>query len=138
MRTFTHEELPQLAREIVEQVRANKHAGVALQGNLGAGKTTLVQHIAAALGVSDTITSPTFVLMKTYQTADHTYPTLTHIDAYRMEGDRDAKTLGLAFVPDNAFLCIEWPELLGEEIPSNLLPLTLSYVDEARRGIMGV
>jgi tRNA threonylcarbamoyladenosine biosynthesis protein TsaE len=88
---------------------------VILRGDLGAGKTTLVKGIAAALGAADPeeVTSPTFTLVHEYQ---GTKLRLYHLDLYRLETERELATLGLEEmieVPDALFL-VEW----GEKFPS--------------------
>src|SRR5689334_7666432 len=58
---------------------------VTLTGELGAGKTSFTQGVARALGIEESVTSPTFVLEKVYELADHGFKRLVHIDAYRLE-----------------------------------------------------
>jgi tRNA threonylcarbamoyladenosine biosynthesis protein TsaE len=88
---------------------------VVLRGDLGAGKTTLVKGIAAALGAADPedVTSPTFTLVHEYQ---GTKLRLYHLDLYRLETERELATLGLEEMieaPD-ALVLVEW----GEKFPS--------------------
>jgi tRNA threonylcarbamoyladenosine biosynthesis protein TsaE len=84
---------------------------VILRGNLGAGKTTLVKGIAAALGAADAedVTSPTFTLVHEYQGRT---VRLYHLDVYRLETERELATLGIeemAAQPD-ALVIVEWGE----------------------------
>jgi tRNA threonylcarbamoyladenosine biosynthesis protein TsaE len=88
---------------------------IVLRGNLGAGKTTLVKGIAAALGAAETddVTSPTFTLVHEYRGPK---VRLFHLDLYRLETERELLTLGLdemAEEPD-ALVLVEW----GEKFPS--------------------
>ena len=89
-----------------------------LKGPLGAGKTSLVQGIALALGIGEPITSPTFALAQHYMDGN---PPLIHLDLYRLEQpgaadalflqeDEEAKAIG-------ALLAVEWPERLNLELP---------------------
>lgn len=88
---------------------------VGLSGHLGAGKTAFVKAVAKILGVSQEITSPTFVLMKFYDTTSKVWPHLVHIDAYRLEKPQELDALNwekLVSDPHNLIL-VEWPENVG-------------------------
>src|ERR1700741_1595530 len=67
---------------------------VTLSGELGAGKTSFTQGLARALGVSEPITSPTFVLEKVYELSNQPFSRLVHIDAYRLDGEKSLTPLG--------------------------------------------
>lgn len=87
---------------------------VALHGDLGSGKTTLVQGIAAGLGVKQTVSSPTFILMRVYpvRPARRGIRQLVHVDGYRLRDAREFEGIGLAdFLgrPDTVTV-IEWPK----------------------------
>ncbi len=88
---------------------------IVLRGELGAGKTTLVKGIAAALGAADAseVTSPTFTLVHEYA---GTKVRLYHLDLYRLETERELMTLGLDEMADepDALVLVEW----GEKFPS--------------------
>ncbi len=99
---------------------------VAIGGELGAGKTTLVRAIARALGVTEPVTSPTFALVHRYTAAACT---IYHLDAYRLRRAADAADLGLDDMlaePDSVVL-IEWPERLGPAMPRATHAITLAY-----------
>ena len=88
---------------------------VGLSGHLGAGKTAFVKAIAKEMGVEETVTSPTFVLMKIYETKNAKWPRLVHIDAYRLEQPEELAALQwetLVADPHNLIM-IEWPENVG-------------------------
>lgn len=102
---------------------------VAIGGELGAGKTTLVRAIARALGVTESVTSPTFALVHRYTGAACT---IYHLDAYRLRRAADAADLGLDDMlaePDSVVL-IEWPERLGEGMPPATHRIVLAYADD--------
>ncbi len=101
---------------------------VTLQGDLGAGKTTLVQHLAKALGIEGPVQSPTYVIMKTYEATHERFKTLVHIDAYRFDEPSQFSVLRPhEFMNDPATLvCIEWPEKLGDALPTPDIALKLS------------
>mgnify|MGYP001613871527 CR=1 FL=1 len=100
---------------------------LALSGELGVGKTTFTQHVAKALGVADTVNSPTFVIEKIYQLpldsarGENKFSRLVHIDAYRLKGAEELKHLGWdEIIADSSnLIIIEWPEHVGEAIPEN-------------------
>ena len=109
---------------------------VCLEGSLGAGKTCLAQGIGRGWGVSQTITSPTFVLVREY-TRPETAARLYHIDLYRISGAAEARTLGIEeMLGDAHAICvIEWAERGRSMIPEEHLWLTLELVDATRRTI---
>ncbi len=112
------------------------HAGdvVALHGELGSGKTTLIQGISQGLGRDpDSIKSPTFVLMREYPGE---IP-LVHIDGYRLSGAPAAAWLDveLIFSPHKITL-IEWAERFGELLPEHHVEIQLSHVSANRRRII--
>jgi tRNA threonylcarbamoyladenosine biosynthesis protein TsaE len=108
--------LPDFAREFVkmlpQEAGAEAHI-VGLSGDLGAGKTTFVKEVAKALGVKETVQSPTFIFVRTHPIPNGAFKTLVHADLYRLH-ESDAETIGLrnyAANPDN-LVFIEWPENL--------------------------
>lgn len=91
-----------------------------LEGEVGAGKTTFTQVVGAVLGVTEPITSPTFTIMRRYETSHLRFRQLVHIDAYRFEAPEEALPLGLAEVltEPNALVCVEWPERIAGSLPA--------------------
>lgn len=99
---------------------------ITFEGELGAGKTTLVQAIAAGLGVTEPVTSPTYALVQSYATAN---ATLHHLDLYRLRDPGQLAQLGwYDLLTDRAILCVEWPERAGDELPRTRTALTLAHV----------
>ena len=87
---------------------------VTLEGNLGAGKTTLVKAIALALGIQEDVISPSFGLMHIYDVNEHdTISKLVHIDTYRIKNSDELIEIGLEDYLNNpkTLTIIEWPEL---------------------------
>jgi tRNA threonylcarbamoyladenosine biosynthesis protein TsaE len=105
---------------------------VGLAGDLGAGKTRLVQGAADALGVEGPVLSPTFMLVREYD-GD---PPMHHVDAYRLSGPLELEDLGLEDVlsPD-AVVFVEWADRVAAALPDSWLELTLHIGDDDRRDI---
>jgi tRNA threonylcarbamoyladenosine biosynthesis protein TsaE len=116
---------------------ADRAALVTLSGDLGAGKTTLTQEMAKALGIQDTVTSPTFVIMKKYQTTDAVFKNVIHIDAYRLNSSAELLNLGFDDLMSNNenLIIIEWPERVPECVGGATCRVTLSHIDEETRSI---
>lgn len=94
--------------------RLHPGAIVLLTGALGAGKTTLAKGIARGLGVTDTVTSPTYTIVSDYEGRLRMH----HIDLYRISGEEEYELLGLdELLYADAVSLVEWPERAGDEIP---------------------
>jgi tRNA threonylcarbamoyladenosine biosynthesis protein TsaE len=106
---------------------------VCLHGDLGAGKTTFVQGVAAALGITQAVTSPTFAILNTYQGRQWQ---LVHMDAYRLESTRQAEALLLEdFLHEPWVLLIEWPERAPEDWLEGAWQLHISSTGEQTRNL---
>jgi tRNA threonylcarbamoyladenosine biosynthesis protein TsaE len=106
------------------------HARVlGLQGNLGAGKTTLIQGIAKSFGIKKRITSPTFVLMKQFPIRIKNYKKFIHIDAYRLSSFDDLESLEIhSLLHDPAsVIFIEWIENVSSKILNGCGVITLKH-----------
>lgn len=118
-------ELAELTQKIVSELFVNStHATIfTLSGDLGSGKTSFVQQFAKALGISESVTSPTFVIQSEYEILHSPFKKLVHMDAYRIEDIQELKALRFSETladPEN-IVCIEWPEMLeGFNIPKTL------------------
>ncbi len=94
-----------------------------LAGDLGAGKTAFVQGLAAELGVDEPVTSPTFVIARTY---DGGRLRVHHLDVYRLDTFQEAIDVGLPeLVDDEAVTVVEWGDVIIPTIPSEFLELRL-------------
>ena len=102
-------------------------ATLALHGDLGVGKTTFVQGLAKGFGVTDGVTSPTFNIFTLHRGGSRT---LVHLDAYRLENDRQIDSLMLEdFLVSPYCLAVEWPEKIAAWLPRDALHLTLRITD---------
>lgn len=104
---------------------------VCLQGELGAGKTTLVQGMAQGWGSLDRVSSPTFVLVNEYRRSDGSR--LFHMDAYRIESAPEAAELDLDWMLSEGALVIEWAERVESILPRHALKISLDPVAEEQR-----
>jgi len=141
--THSPEETMKVAAEMVlalsreEGVRGTSTI-IALQGDLGAGKTVFAKGVARHLGLTEDITSPTFVIQKTYTLPEgKPWKRLVHIDAYRLDSEAELSTIGwhdLATDPDNLIL-VEWPEQVGAGVPERAYHIEFQEIDENTRRI---
>ena len=110
-------ETKKFAEDLAEKSPARLYA---LVGELGSGKTTFTQFFLRALGIVDSITSPTFVIIKSYPLTAQRYTRAYHIDCYRLENPRELLALGFTEIADdqNNIIIIEWAERIKELLPS--------------------
>lgn len=108
-----------------------------LIGDLGVGKTTFVQLLAKALGVTEVVTSPTYLIMRSYETQHPLFTTLVHIDAYRIEDLSELAPLRFSEVlaAPGTLVCIEWADRLTEALPQNTTYLTFTLQTDGVRTI---
>lgn len=119
--TKTEEETINLGKKIGSLLK--KGDIIAMQGTLAAGKTTITKGIAQALGITDTITSPTFCLISEYYGSMPLY----HFDVYRLDGTEDFINLGADdMLYGDGVSIIEWSEKIMDELPSNTIILRLT------------
>ncbi len=104
---------------------------ICLQGELGAGKTTLVQGLAQGWGSLDSVSSPTFILVNEYRRPDGNQ--LFHMDAYRLESVPEAAELDVDTMLARGALIVEWPERVESVLPTERLWIDLTYVAEEHR-----
>jgi len=126
---------PEQTRHLGRLLGAQLRAGdvVCLQGDLGAGKTTFVQGVAAGWGSLDDVSSPTFVLVNVYRRTDGCQ--LFHFDTYRIESAPEAEELDMDAMLSSGPLLIEWPERMESILPTERLWIKLEYVDDDSRGL---
>lgn len=101
-----------------------------LTGNLGAGKTTLTQFLATALGVTGRVSSPTFVIARAHANPHEDRPPLVHVDAYRLGDAAEFSDLDLEYGHDEAVTVIEWGRGLAEELSADRLEIVITRAGE--------
>lgn len=121
-----------LAKDVLESLSgaAEERAVVlVLSGDLGAGKTTFTQALALELGVTAVVNSPTFTIMKRYDTTHQEFSSLIHMDAYRIETVAELRPLGFSewLTSPGTLICIEWGERIKEALPERYFHLSISH-----------
>jgi tRNA threonylcarbamoyladenosine biosynthesis protein TsaE len=109
---------------------------IGLCGDLGSGKTTLAQGVAAGWGSLDQVSSPTFVLVNVYRRSDH--DKLFHVDAYRLQGALEAVDLDLDELIDQGPLLVEWADRIKRVLPDSALWIHLKFIDDFHRDMFVV
>ena len=110
-------------------------AVVALTGGLGAGKTCLARGIAAALGIDENITSPTYTIVNEYPAGKRGIP-LYHIDAYRLNGDEDFENTGAGeCIGADGVAIVEWCDRIPRSIPPDAVTVTIEITGAHSRNI---
>ncbi|MBR1966234.1 MAG: tRNA (adenosine(37)-N6)-threonylcarbamoyltransferase complex ATPase subunit type 1 TsaE [Lentisphaeria bacterium] len=108
---------------------------IALYGDLGAGKTVFSRAFAKAIGVKETVSSPTYTIIQEYLLDDGGY--FYHLDLYRIKNSRDA----LAFAVDeylndgNAYALVEWPERIEDILGADTLIININHLSDTEREI---
>jgi tRNA threonylcarbamoyladenosine biosynthesis protein TsaE len=130
--TSSPDETIAVGREIAAGITAPRL--ILLEGDLGAGKTTLAKGIVSGLGAAgeDDVSSPTFALVQEYGVGPQVY----HIDLYRLDGNPDLDSLGLEDIWDSgAVVLIEWGGRFKARFPAKPVEIRLQYLDGDRRKI---
>ena len=107
---------------------------VAMSGDLGSGKTTLVQGIAQGWGATDSVSSPTFVLVNSYRRPGGQQ--LHHMDAYRIDSALEAEDLDLEELLSTGPLLVEWAERISAALPQEGLTIQMSWMADEQRNLV--
>ena len=127
-------DLPAAARQLQAAIREAGCSVVAFEGEMGAGKTTLIRALGAELGIADDISSPTFALVNEYRDG-HDQP-VYHFDFYRINSVAEAERLGAAEYFDSGYLClVEWPARVEPLLPEPRLEVRLQVQSDNSRTI---
>lgn len=105
-----------------------------LTGDLGAGKTTLMQGIAQGWGTLDAVSSPTFVLVNVYRRSDGL--NMYHMDAYRMVDASEAVEMDLDSMLEDGVLVVEWAERIEGVLPKSCIWVKMRYIADEQRGMV--
>lgn len=100
-------------------------------GEMGAGKTTFIKAFCAALGVEDTVSSPTFSIVNEYHYPDGV---IYHFDCYRLKNQTEALDLGVEeYLYSGEYCLIEWPEKIPDLLPENYLQINIEVQPDQQR-----
>ena len=119
--------------ELAQNIESEKFENmvICLDGELGSGKTVFTKGIASALGIDESITSPTFTIIKEY--IDGEMP-LYHMDVYRLDGNADG--VGIEeYYNKGGIVVIEWAKTIKDILPEERLEIKFKVIDENRRSI---
>ena len=131
------EETWELARKLAAELKPGDV--ICLEGDLGAGKTTFTQGLAAALGVPGRVNSPTLCIVQEHRrlASSASRPSfLVHMDLYRLHGEDDVIAIGWEdYLAQGAILVVEWPERAGALVPSDARHVVFTHLEgeESRR-----
>ena len=137
-------ETQKIATDLAHKIiKTEKGAVIALEGELGAGKTTFIQGFAKALGVKEKVKSPTFVLMKKYIVPQNTKRKiqntfLYHLDCYRVVNEKDLKIpeIGEILGETRNIVFVEWAERVSKIIPKKHITVHVDHISENERKII--
>jgi tRNA threonylcarbamoyladenosine biosynthesis protein TsaE len=124
---------PSQTRRIGMRLGELLHPGdvIGLEGNLGAGKTTLVQGVASGWGSYDSVSSPTYVLVNVYRRLDHNQ--LYHLDAFRLSSPEEAVALDIDALLVQGPLLVEWADRIKDALPEGLLWINMRLINDEQR-----
>ena len=126
----SQDDLPDVAEAVIEAL--GRRTVVAFRGEMGAGKTTLIREIAAQLGATDTVTSPTFAIVNQYKGKGGRR--IHHFDFYRIKKLEEVYDMGYEDYFYSGALCfIEWPELIEELLPGDAVSVTIEETEDGNR-----
>ncbi len=129
------EDINNVAAEFV-RLAMQEDTVFAFNGQMGAGKTTFIKALCEALGVTETVTSPTFSIVNEYR-SDETGELIYHFDFYRIKKIEEAYDMGCEdYFYSGAVCLIEWPELVEDLLPGNTVWVDIRVNDDESRTIV--
>ena len=133
---FTVDEINDVAKQLVQH--ANGRKVWLFRGEMGAGKTTLIQAICEGLGVDEQATSPTYSIINEYNATSIDAP-IYHMDLYRLKNEEEALQIGIEeYLYGGVYCFIEWPDIILNLLPEDCFEIQLSIVGDSKRKIIFV
>jgi tRNA threonylcarbamoyladenosine biosynthesis protein TsaE len=130
---FDYSEIDKAAKNFLEAKNSGKI--FAFSGDLGAGKTTFITALCKALGVHETVTSPTYSIIQEYKTGEN--QTIFHIDLYRIKSKQEAIDAGVEdCLLSNELCMVEWPERAPEIFPVSAVFSQMIIVSDTKRKLI--
>lgn len=127
------QDLPRAARVFLQSLGERRL--VAFYGAMGAGKTTFIKAVCDALGVTDVVNSPTFAIVNEYY-SEKLAENVFHFDFYRIRHADEVRDLGFDdYLRSGCFCLMEWPELVEDLLPEDIVRVTLSELPDGSRSL---
>lgn len=135
MKQIVIKDLDDLGRAAAEFIRLTAgHRMFAIRGSMGAGKTTFIKSLCSRLGSVDTVTSPTFTIVNEY--SSFIGEKIYHFDFYRIEKVEEIYDFGFEeYIESGNWCFMEWPELVEEALPAEVVRVRLSVEDDMSRRV---
>lgn len=129
--SYHKNDLPQIAKTIIEN---SKSKIITFNGEMGAGKTTLIKELVKSLGINDVTSSPTFSLVNQYQADNNLL--VFHFDFYRINNETEAMDIGIEEYFDSGAWCfIEWPNKVKNLLPLKIDEVIIEVINDQERTI---
>lgn len=127
--TYILSQIDSISMRIIEATKSNI---LLFYGEMGVGKTTLITSLAKQLGVTETVSSPTFSIVNEYRTSDN--KVIYHFDAYRINVEEEILDLGFEeYIAQGDWIFIEWPEKINNYLPDNSQKIHISMNEIGER-----
>ncbi len=126
---FSIDEIENIAKSVIE---ANPNKIILFNGEMGAGKTTLIKQLCKTLGVTEATSSPTFSLVNEYETINN--QVIYHFDFYRLKNETEALDMGVDdYLYSGNWCFIEWAEKISDYIPELHSTITIDVLENDKR-----
>lgn len=127
--TYILSQIDSISMRIIEATKSNV---LLFYGEMGVGKTTLITSLAKQLGVTETVSSPTFSIVNEYRTSEN--KVIYHFDAYRINIEEEILDLGFEeYIEQGDWIFIEWPEKINSYLPENSQKIHISMNEIGER-----